>query len=454
LQYFNYSNNAIATRARFHGLTAKQASDIVAFIRYSLRDVSYADKGRPWNPPYQPGPGLDCTGAGCETQRAAGAGLEAVLTTPRQAVRVLFGHTPDGNEPRSQADTDRVMDPAATMNVRRTQIPLRFPDWNAWLPTIHPDDIRELAARMVPSNWGARFTGSGNQLYAAGARYNELVTWLHGHAPVISGDWGTLGTADRNDIQARFTSFGWEAYGFLGGGRGDHIAPSGEYGAQVGARLLQARASATTMASGSPVAFTKEAFIERATGSVMHWTAVKQWELSQASHLEGDQHSFISELATDGTWKGRGEAHGWPFNTPGPFYLAPHVLYQTEYNPNGSVKRNLVLGWEANEITASYYRTNQWYQLQMTLNLGAQSGWVNYPMDWPYLTGFDEYLGNTLETRTRCRATSSRCTLPGCCKRALRPHSMFTTTFPCMTRTNRVSLPTSTAMAGHKLSNN
>ncbi|HSC86266.1 MAG TPA: hypothetical protein VLC09_03310, partial [Polyangiaceae bacterium] len=33
-----------------------------------------------------------------------------------------------------------------------------------------------------------------------------------------------------------------------------------------------------------------------------------------------------------------------------------------------------------------------WYQLQMSINPGGQSGWVNFPMDWPYLTAFDEYL--------------------------------------------------------------
>jgi hypothetical protein len=395
LQYFNYSNNAIATRAAFHGLTAKQGKQIAAYIRYSQRDVPYAEKGRPWNPPYQPGPGLDCTGTGCETQWAAGAGLEAVLTTPKQAVRALFGMAPDGTDPLTQADIDRVMDPAATLNVRETPVPLQFPDWNAWLPTIHPDDIWEPGAADGSFQDGARFSGSGDHVYVPDAQYEAITAWLKAHAPITTGDWSTLSAADRDDIQTRFTAFGWEAYGFLGGGRGNHIAGNGLYGAQVGANHLQARASTATMALAPASGFTNEAFIERAMASVMHWAAVKQWEWSQAFHLEGDQRNFIGDRDTQtGTWQGRGEAHGWPFNTPGPFYLAPHMLYQTEFNPDGSTKRDLILGWEAGQVPASYYRTNQWYQLQMTVNAGAQSGWVNYPMDWPYLTGFDEYLGN------------------------------------------------------------
>ena len=29
----------------------------------------------------------------------------------------------------------------ATLNVRETPIPMQFPDWNAWLPTVHPLDV-------------------------------------------------------------------------------------------------------------------------------------------------------------------------------------------------------------------------------------------------------------------------------------------------------------------------
>jgi hypothetical protein len=116
--------------------------------------------------------------------------------------------------------------------------------------------------------------------------------------------------------------------------------------------------------------------------------------MAQQYGLEGDQRSFIGDYdATANTWTGRGEAHGWPFMAPSAFFLAPHMVYQSDYDASGNVTRQWITAWETGNVVGSYYRTNQWYQLQMTINDGAQSGWVNYSMDWPYLTGFDQLLG-------------------------------------------------------------
>ena len=72
LKYFNYSNNSIVVRSVFHGLTAAQGNQIASYIR----SLNVPNPGRPWNPPYQPGPGLDSKPV---TDWAAGAGLDAVL---------------------------------------------------------------------------------------------------------------------------------------------------------------------------------------------------------------------------------------------------------------------------------------------------------------------------------------------------------------------------------------
>lgn len=396
LEYFNYSNAAIEARARFHGLSAVQAAQIVAYLRYSLRDVPFAALARPWNPPYQPGPGMECTGPACEIDWAAGAGLDAVLDNPSDAVAALFGK-PVGNPlALTQADIDRVMDPNATMNVRAMPVAIQFPDWNAWLPTIHPDDIWPDGSAGGSFEQGARFSASGDRVLDPNGQYHAMVSWLTSHLNPngIRGDWSHLSPAEREQAQAMFTAFGWEAYTFIGGGRGNHIATSGVYGAQVGADALRAMASTATTAQGDAAAFTREAFVERAVSSMLHWNAVKQWEVTQDFALEGNQTWFIGDKdPVSGAWRGRGEAHGWVFNAPSAFYLAPHMLYQDAYGADGS-HREWILGWESENVVASYYRTNQWYQLQMTLNPGGQSGWVNYPMDWPYLTGFDEILGN------------------------------------------------------------
>jgi len=389
LQYFNYSNNAIVQRSLFHGLSENQGRQIVAYLRASLEAVPYVPAARPWNPPYQPGPGLD----GDPAAFAAGAGLEAVLDTPVQAMNALFGKPSGAGVALSQDDIDRVMDASATMNTREIAVPMQFPDWNAWLPTIHPLDA-----------WPTQADGSG---FAEGARYSNgdkknpngyyasLHAWLDQNRNPNGNlaDWSHLTPDQRTRINAMFTQSGWEGYSFLGGGRGNHIGSPVATGAQVGGAHLQSLASAGTVGGADRAAFTTNAFIERAMASMLHWNAVKQWELAQEYQLEGNQRWFIGDKdKATGAWKGRGEARGWPFNTVSLFYLAPHMVYQEDKDGSGRITREWYTAWEAGNVTASFYRSNQWYQLQMTVNPGGQSDWVNFPMDWPYLTEFDHYI--------------------------------------------------------------
>ena len=56
----------------FHGLTAQQGDQIASYIR----SLNMPSPGWPWNPPYQPGPGLDSQPV---SNWAAGAGINAVL---------------------------------------------------------------------------------------------------------------------------------------------------------------------------------------------------------------------------------------------------------------------------------------------------------------------------------------------------------------------------------------
>ena len=72
LKYFNYSNHAIIVRSQFHGLTERQGEEIASYIR----SLPFASPGRPWNPPYQPGPGLGVL-VGVRRPRWFGAGRRA-----------------------------------------------------------------------------------------------------------------------------------------------------------------------------------------------------------------------------------------------------------------------------------------------------------------------------------------------------------------------------------------
>lgn len=405
LQYFNYSDNAIVQRSRFHGLTAAQGRQIAAYLRYSQRAVPHVAAAAPWNPPYQPGAGLDTKPL---SEWAAGAGLDAVLETPAQALKALFGKPLDSTPlALTQADVDRVMDANATLNAREVAMPLQYPDWNAWLPTLHPLDVWPAGGATGSFEAGVKFS-NGTFNPAATARKIEAWFTSHRNPNGVFGDWSHLTPAERNEIQGMLQPSGFEAYNFLGGGRGEHIGPTGDYGAQVGARNLAALASAATTA-GDPASFTTHAFIERAVMSMLHWNAVKQWQWAQAYGLEGDQKWFIGDYdAAAKTWKGRGEARGWPFNTVSLFFLAPHMLYQTDRDASGKVTREWYLAWERNNTVGSYYRTNAWYQMQVSVNPGGQGDWVNFSVDWPYLTGFDEVLANTVGTSTPAHLTATR----------------------------------------------
>jgi len=138
LKYFNYSNNSIRQRAMFHGLTRQQGDQIASYIR----SLNVPNPGRPWNPPYQPGPGLDSQPV---ENWAAGAGLGAVLNSDSEIQPYLV---PGGSTSLWAANQ--------YLNPRELPLAMQLPDWNSWLPAIHPVDA-----------YGASFTGSTfNSLYS------------------------------------------------------------------------------------------------------------------------------------------------------------------------------------------------------------------------------------------------------------------------------------------------
>jgi hypothetical protein len=399
LQYFNYSNRAIVQRSRFHGLSEAQGKQIAAYLRYSQRDLPHVARATPWNPPYQPGAGQD---ARPQVEWAAGAGLSAVLDTPLQAAKALFGKPLDNAPLRlGQADVDRIMDTNATLNTRETPIPLQLPDWNAWLPSIHPMDIWPTGGNDGLGSFEAGGTFTAGSAANPSGLAKKIDAWLaaHRNSNGIYGDWSHLRPAERAEIQVYFRNVGWEAYRFLGGGRGNHLATAGEFGAQVGARRLAALASASTTGT-DPASFSNSAFIERAVASMLQWNAVRQWGWAHQYGLEGDQRRFLgTHDMAQATWKGRGEARGWPFNTVSVFFLAPHMLYQQETNA-GAITREWVMAWERHNRVGSYYRSNGWYHLQMVINPGAHDIFSNYPMDWNYQVNFNHTLVKAIGRET------------------------------------------------------
>jgi hypothetical protein len=159
LKYFNYSNLSIVARSQFHGLSEREGNEIAGYIR----SLKMPHPGRPWNPPYQPGPGMQTRDA---ATLAAGAGLDSVLDDDSQTLRSLFP-LHDG-----AAVTPAVFAPDGELMLRELPIAFQMPDWNHWLPQVHPLDA-----------WGDRFANSDfNQMYAGtkppGESASFFARWL------------------------------------------------------------------------------------------------------------------------------------------------------------------------------------------------------------------------------------------------------------------------------------
>jgi hypothetical protein len=142
LKYFNFSNLSIVERSKFHGLTPLQGQQIASYIR----TLNVPNPGRPWNPPYQPGPGLDAKPV---QEWAAGAGVDWALDDDLQTLNYIF---PDGINEQAVATS-------GNLNVRETPVAMQFPDWNHWLPKIHPKDA--WGTNFVNHNLFKKYSGEG-----------------------------------------------------------------------------------------------------------------------------------------------------------------------------------------------------------------------------------------------------------------------------------------------------
>jgi hypothetical protein len=144
LKYFCYSNASIVARSRFHGLGEFEGQQIASYIR----SLDTPSPGRPWNPPYQPGPGLDQRPV---SHWAAGAGLDWVLENDNGTLPFL-----------GPTITRQAFRPDGELNVREIPISFQMPDWNHWLPRVHPLDAWGLAFEKSEfAAWYGRTVASG-----------------------------------------------------------------------------------------------------------------------------------------------------------------------------------------------------------------------------------------------------------------------------------------------------
>lgn len=267
LKYFNFSNWSIIQRSVFHGLTQVEGEQIASYIR-SLNTPAPA-MARPWNPPYQPGPGLDARPA---EQWAAGAGLSAVLASDGDMLPFFTAIGP----------WTTVASTSGTLNLREMPVALQFPDWNAWLPVHHPLNV-----------WGDTFkNGPANQAYLK--LRTDLPALVANPGPTLAARVGDLDDGVRS---------------FIGAGRTDTIG-QGPWRTQNGTNVNNVPASVG---------------IERAKLGLAQWMAVKHWEVVQQFNLE----TLPAKVFPPSAGVVRGEVRGWPSSGQSVWSNAPHMAADT-----------------------------------------------------------------------------------------------------------------------------
>jgi hypothetical protein len=325
LKYFNFSNGSIVARSRFHGLSTLQGEQIASYIR----SLPLPNPGRPWNPPYQPGPGLDEEPI---SSWAAGAGLAWVLDQDTDGLPYLFSRdgapltravsNPSGSAPNLRElvgqITPEVFRPDANLNPREIPVALQLPDWSQWLPRVHPKDA-----------WGPAFADS------------EFAT-LYG-AETTESKIGTETPLRRLLAASRSVDHD-----------GRSIVPAFAQWSQARRKFL--RGLVTGKTPWSPEVANK-------VYSTQLWQLVKTWEMMQEYGLEGRGRDFFGSSADARTW-----CNNIPVET------APSAANIPD-GPSG-------IGGSA--LTNEYFNAS-WYELQIVLNSGNHQHRDQSPVDWVYV---------------------------------------------------------------------
>jgi len=326
LKYFNFSNASIVARSHFHGLTTLQGEQIASYIR----SLPLPSPGRPWNPPYQPGPGLDKQPI---SNWAAGAGLTWVLDRDADALPYLLSkpgiHLTSGGMISSDVHqlapqiTPDIFRPDGNLNPRKIPIALQLPDWSQWLPRIHPKDA--WGSDFTRSEFAAMYDRGASEEGEASHRSKSSLRELLAAARAPD--------SDIHYVVPAFTRWSRSRRSFLG-------------------RLVK----------------TKTVWSAELTNKVYStqlWQLMKTWEMTQEFSLEGRGLDLLGRAAESRTWCNTILADTAP--------SATHI-------PNGP---NGVGG----SALTNEYLSATWYELQIILNSGNHQHRDRVPLDWIYLIG-------------------------------------------------------------------
>jgi hypothetical protein len=336
LKYFSFSNASIIARSRFHGLSALHGKQIASYIR----SLPVPNPGRPWNPPYQPGPGLDAQPI---ANWAAGAGLSWVLDNDSAALPFIF--TPNGgragrlgmgaleNGPDwsviAPLITPAAFRPDGNLNPREIPISLQLPDWSHWLPRVHPLDA-----------WGAAFQNS------------EFSEWYGSAGIPSSASRRVPSGKTKPSLRSLLASPDLSA-----------LISSGQIVTYFDKWRNARRAFLKPYVESKSVNWSPDLSLK--AYSTQLWQLVKTWEMTQEFGLEGRGRELFGVTGESRTW----------FNT------IPEATAPATVNiPDGPA------GMGGSALTNEYFDTS-WYELQILVNSGNHRHRDRLPVDWVYLIG-------------------------------------------------------------------
>ena len=324
LKYFNYSDESIITRSQFHGLTYEDGKRIASYIRA----LNTPAPGRPWNPPFQPGPGLDplpSDSNAVKREKAdnwmAGAGLDWVLDDEGQVANYMF---PDGI---NWGTVGALLNRESTTSMRVLPLTQQMPDWNMWLPKFAPEDIWPAASDYeVPWNLYqdavVEFENQTPEALAAAGRLHDIFSWFNRHLDNWHGD--VRGEGPESPVGLR---------------RYPHL--------------------------------TREAHMQ----ALQRWKSIKIYSLVRQYGIE-DIHDDEQVMRAMGHDKYTNEILAIPGLRPRAniWALAPHIISDNIRN------------FEGQQFRTGKMESSQWYHLALMVTSGqrAQIG-QNSPMDWNYL---------------------------------------------------------------------
>jgi hypothetical protein len=346
LHYFRYSDESITQRSIFHGLSDMQGKQIAAYIR-SLANVPAPAGAWPWNPPYQPGPGMDSKPV---TSWAAGAGVDAVLAKDADMLPYLF---PGGRT--DSASVSKVVDRYSTLNLREMPIALQLADWNTWLPRLHPLDAFNSNVPEVNTD------EKGRQVYAK---------------PFFEVMYDTAAAAPSNaalDAMFQRTAawFGRGATCYTQSvNTGPYLRSIDGLVATKGLALAGAPSFAGRQCVDYRVDEPQMWALEAAKTGLSAWMAVKQWEIVNGNNLEEESKRIGTNVCSGGRCINASEPRGWGTTNQSIFQRAAHY---TGYNSRR---------FRDQDSLVSTYGNTAWYHLQLVLNGGYRQ---SQPAHFPYV---------------------------------------------------------------------